>query len=417
MRLFEDGETWATFENVKRTIVNEIEKLSDQKILTCDIDEWIEYYYSKYCANCIELYEESITNELTETKIKKHNEWSRHDSYEPQFIYIDGYKIIYTIPFDGDEVLFKIKPSSMLLRRFEVENIKAPFKDDLGAITMEIYFTKQELLDKENKKAYTDSKFENEFSNYRKMIANVNADATIYNQSLRSYIRSLLEKRKEKASTFALISEQLNIPLQLKAGAPSVAPQPLKRVARKPTAMPADKPIPKEYAISDDDYKNILSIIHSACSSMEATAKTFTKNCEEELRDFIIATLNTHYENKVTGETFRRIGKTDVHVIFDNKAAFIGECKIWHGIKKLGEAIQQLFGYSTWKDTKVALIVFNKEIKDFQSVRNEIQKWITENAKSFSIATPSSWQCILHRPDCNEDMQVNVSVYDLHITD
>ncbi len=54
------------------------------------------------------------------------------------------------------------------------------------------------------------------------------------------------------------------------------------------------------------------------------TARTYYVNTEEELRDHLLATLNTHYD-AATGETFRKIGKIDIHIEFDNKAAFVGE--------------------------------------------------------------------------------------------
>ncbi len=173
--------------------------------------------------------------------------------------------------------------------------------------------------------------------------------------------------------------------------------------------------IQQEYCISDGDYKNIVNIIHNACAAMESTSRTFSKNNEEELRDFIIATLGTHYINSVSGETFRKIGKTDIHVMFDNKAAFIGECKIWHGIKKFNDAIEQLFGYSTWKDTKTALIVFNKENKDFSAIRKSVKTWIESNAKRYEIMNSNIWSCILHRDDTNTDVRVAIALYDLAV--
>lgn len=148
---------------------------------------------------------------------------------------------------------------------------------------------------------------------------------------------------------------------------------------------------------------------------MEATARTFVKPGEEELRDFILATLGTHYINMATGETFRKIGKTDIHIVFDNKAAFIGECKIWHGIKKFEDAVEQLFGYSTWKDTKTALIVFNKENKDFSSLQASVAAWIKDNAKKSEKLNGNLWQCVLHRDDTNLDVQVAIGLYDLTI--
>lgn len=69
----------------------------------------------------------------------------------------------------------------------------------------------------------------------------------------------------------------------------------------------------------------------------------------EVITPHLLATLNTHYD-QATGETFRKIGKTDILIEFDNKAAFIGECKIWHGEKVFQDAIQQVLNYSTWRD-------------------------------------------------------------------
>lgn len=171
--------------------------------------------------------------------------------------------------------------------------------------------------------------------------------------------------------------------------------------------------IPYEYSISDADYDKIVSIIDKACCQMEQTPKAFNAHGEEELRDFILALLETHYENRVSGETFRKNGKTDILVSFDNKAAFIGECKIWHGIKKINDAVKQLFSYSMWKDTKTALIVFNKNVKDFESIRRAILHWIIENAISHSQLTPNSWKFTIYRQDTNTTVQVVIALYDL----
>ena len=114
----------------------------------------------------------------------------------------------------------------------------------------------------------------------------------------------------------------LNLPLQFQT------PIQLKRIARKPLTKPETKAQPSEPYIKDSDYENINNIIFMCGTSMEKTARTYYNNQEEELRDILLAALNTHYES-ATGETFRKIGKTDIQIEFENKAAFIGECKIW----------------------------------------------------------------------------------------
>ena len=40
--------------------------------------------------------------------------------------------------------------------------------------------------------------------------------------------------------------------------------------------------------------------------------------------------------------------------------AFVGECKFWKGPKQFNEAINQLLGYTVWRDTKAALLLFIK---------------------------------------------------------
>jgi hypothetical protein len=146
---------------------------------------------------------------------------------------------------------------------------------------------------------------------------------------------------------------------------------------------------------------------------MESAPEGFSLLEEEKLRDVLVSTLETHYENLVTGETFRKNGKTDILVRFENKAAFIAECKIWHGIKKFDDAVKQLFGYTTWKDTKVALIVFNKENKNFKSILDSVEKWIKENCNGSGRKNGNMWSCSIYREETQMDIKVTIAVYDI----
>ena len=399
-----------------KELEKEIQGFSDQQICTCDIEEWADYFQSKYYIDPIILYESNIEQSISESVLKQYNTWHRMDPYEPEYYNVDGYSISFKIPFDGDANLLYLKPSTFIMTRFSVSSVTAPQGEELGSLVIVIENTKDNLkVHSDNLAQYVAGQFEGQFKNYRQMINYVNAGIKGYNDGLRQNIIGLLNKRRDKANDFAAISRALSIPLKKSKNAPTSAPVPLKRVTRKPVEKPGFRQPEPEYCISNEDYSNILNIIHGVCSSMEATARTFIKNDEEELRDFIITTLGTHYENAVTGETFRKIGKTDIHVIFENKAAFIGECKIWHGIKKFSEALDQLFGYSTWKDLKTALIVFNKDNKDFSSISRTIECWIQENTKQFKVRNGNMWECILHREDTNTDVVLSIAVYDISV--
>jgi hypothetical protein len=60
----------------------------------------------------------------------------------------------------------------------------------------------------------------------------------------------------------------------------------------------------------------------------------------------------------IGGEVENGNGKTDILVRHQNRNVFIAECKFWPGPRKFDKAIDQLLGYTTWRDTKAAIILF-----------------------------------------------------------
>lgn len=109
-------------------------------------------------------------------------------------------------------------------------------------------------------------------------------------------------------------------------------------------------------------YRNILSYIYKLCKDYERHESAYRGRQEEDLRDLIVSSLNSVFiGTNSSGETFNRTGKTDIITKApDNSNIFIAECKIWRGEKMFLEAIDQLLGYVTWRDTKTALILFVK---------------------------------------------------------
>lgn len=115
-----------------------------------------------------------------------------------------------------------------------------------------------------------------------------------------------------------------------------------------------------EPAIEEAEYQNILGIIEKMSFVMERNPRVFSTAPEETIRDHYLVQLNGQYEGSATGETFNGHGHTDILIRDGNANLFIAECKIWHGQKQFTEAIDQLLGYVTWRDTKTAIIVFNR---------------------------------------------------------
>ena len=128
----------------------------------------------------------------------------------------------------------------------------------------------------------------------------------------------------------------------------------------------------------------------------------------------MLAALNTHYEN-ATGETFRKIGKTDIQIEFENKAAFVGECKIWHGEKMFTEAIQQVINYTTWRDLRVSVIVFNKDNQSFRAVLDKIGKWVKDNTINFINKKENFFECDYFLSDSGTSVKLTILAFDLYV--
>jgi hypothetical protein len=114
-----------------------------------------------------------------------------------------------------------------------------------------------------------------------------------------------------------------------------------------------------------DFYDHIRRVVGAMARGMERTPGNYASWSEEQLRDALLVLLNTHYEGQVSGETFNKSGKADIIVRADDRNVFVGECKWWSGAAKFARAgrdepsaLDQLLAYATWRDAKLALVVF-----------------------------------------------------------
>jgi hypothetical protein len=172
--------------------------------------------------------------------------------------------------------------------------------------------------------------------------------------------RQTIEARK--ARLLADRNMVASLPFRIKARGESTQTYvaPLKRkqmVFQRKAVSESFKPEP---TLDEGDYQHILKVIEGMTRTMERSPSTFAKLDEEALRDMYLVPLNGHLEGAATGETFNAEGKTDILIRVEDRNIFIAECKIWRGPKYLTEAIDQLLSYLTWRDTKTAIIVFNR---------------------------------------------------------
>jgi uncharacterized protein YaeQ len=151
-----------------------------------------------------------------------------------------------------------------------------------------------------------------------------------------------------KSLGIAIMRTENPIPLRRKPSALRLSPS---------TIVPANSDA-QDYHLELAIYRDIVSTIDSLGKAVERTPVTHEKLGEEDLRNVILFVLNANYRGQVVGEAFSGAGKTDILLMWEGKAAFIGECKIWKGKAALNQAVDQLFSYATWRDVRVALILF-----------------------------------------------------------
>lgn len=410
--LFNGDETRVIFSRFFKDLSNEIEQLTDNEVESTELSEWEAFFYQKYEKQPIRIFENAISKNMVEEKVEKRNLYRFYN--EPEFVMVDGVKIIYSIPFDGTGALLAYRPSTFTMANFLCENIRPPKNNEYGEIVLAFYYDREELESRgDDMLQFVSRDFENTFSKYRSMIEHLNNDIEQFNKELKIEVSNRIRARFKRASSISRIREKLSIPMNLNSYSPNTKPILMKRIEKPAPQKPQKKPVQPEYCIEDKDYENINNIIFMYGSSMEKTARSHRNNDEEELRDFILATLDTHYEN-ASSETFRKVGKTDIHILFKNQAAFIGECKVWRGDKVFNDAIRQLFSYSTWKDTKVTLVFFNKHNKSFRSILSKIDNWVSSNTKSHTQAHANSWDCIYYRQDMEVNVKLHIVAFDLY---
>ena len=418
MELFNNERTNSFFNKKNHELNVDIENISDQDILNLDKEEFKNYYYNKYYIEPINILDDQITNDIEKTQIEKYNPFYESFGYgEQRTFLVDGYKINYNIPFEGNPYLLRLSPTMGIITKFDINKIiNENSKEYLPSISFSIEIEAKELDNKENPQEYIETTFNNEFNHYRSMISYINNDINGYNRGLQERITKLLDTKYHKSNNFSNLLNKINIPLKTNPNMPIPTPISLK-IQQKENKYPQKVNKDRiEYCISNDDYENIKNIINLACVSFEKTPNTINIHNEEEIRDLILSNLNTHYNSSATGETFSKTGKTDIRIQFENKAAFIAECKIWHGISEFNKAINQLFSYTTWRDVKTSLIIFNKEIKDFKSILSKIKESLNQNELCISKneINLNNWQCTFKKnKNSDEKIELNIIVCDI----
>lgn len=241
----------------------------------------------------------------------------------------------------------------------------------------------------------------------KECISFANSQVESFNSGWNETIRCEAEKRRERISANRHMAESI--------GAKFVSDS---RLPSQGHVNPSgEKDENSNHTQSSKAYEGILNLIRHQGHSFEATPKAYRNHDEEELRDIVLSQLNGSIKGKATGETFRNSGKTDICIKYEDGSAFVAECKLWNGRSSVGPALNQLVGYTTWRDNNVALVVFNKNNKKFSRILNEIPEVLNEHSLTQEVLQPGQdgeWRIVVcSEEDRGRRIVVHVFAFDL----
>ena len=382
---------------------NEIDIWGENELLSTSTEDLCKYFVDKYRIDIPILNTDDIVVDQEETQVDVRGDVSYNIVDPSQPFHVPGIRIEITVPFTGNGGAFTYQAGTSL-----------PIPMSVSVIQERLVFviTGEDL--KADKVLKEINSTLDEIDNYLTSLRR-NADRLI--SQLDSTARQCIERRKERLLANQNLVASLGFKLKERNDSSKTytAPEVRRRITPTPPQA-SSQPYQPEPILNESNYEHILGVIENMAQVMEYSPAAFSDMGEEVLRWHFLVQLNGHYEGQATGETFNYEGKTDILIRSKGKNIFIAECKYWNGSEKLKEAINQLLGYSSWRDTKVAVIIFNRN-KDFTNVLNSIKSTTKKHPnckRELDQRSETSFRFIFsHRDDTNREMTLTVLAFDV----
>lgn len=376
----------------KKLIRGYIEAQDPDEFVNTSPDELANWLVAEYSADVPRLNREGIhVAESGDAQVNVGWQPGR-DFRDPTDTTTKGTYVVYAVPFEGDPHWFRVYP-------VRVDNPPhATIHEGELTIRVETEAHRKELLERG---------LENNLREIDFYLDRLRQAGDQFNAELKSEVPELINLRRKKILADRELVESLGYPIRKRSDAPETYKVPIKRkrpmIRRpKPGSAKFERPDPE---LEMEEYEHILSILRNMVVVMEKSPKAFTTMEEEHLRDQFLVQLNGQYEGRASGETFNAYGKTDIIIKEGDRNIFIAECKFWRGPTKLSSALDQLLRrYLTWRDTKVAVLIFNRN-KDFTKVINSVRGTVRDHPLCIRVAEildETSSRYVFHHPDDRE---------------
>lgn len=362
MHPFREGDVFATFGNIEKKIEHEIRTLPNDYVIKASMAELEKFFLDKGIISPLILHtpDQYIEN-TAKTLVDVSGDFNR-GLFDGERAYVPGTQITLAIPFEGDDWLWKVSASTISVSGYPEITVHR------DKITVNYSFP-----DDHPDQAGLKERIHRDLESLENAVSYLRQDVDRHNAKMVTCVKSALEQKKQTALNAVNAVSSLGIPMK-KNAAPATYTVPTAR-RKIQTSLPrvSAEPYSPEPTLDITEYDHILKVIRSMALVIERSPQSFATLDEEAIRTHFLIQLNGHYEGTATGETFNSVGKTDVLIRVGNRNIFIAECKFWTGPKGFEKAIEQLLSYLSWRDSKCALLIFNKN-KDSSAVREKMHE-------------------------------------------
>lgn len=366
--LFAQGHLNDFLDTRREELRREIEGIDRNYLLNVSESQLCDHLVSKYALDAPNLRADEIAvADQSEVDIDVSHDILRASFDRSTPTYAKGTSITVAIPFDGSPSLFAYRPSTFTMSG-----------TPRGRVTNgELRLTYRVLDHNEQELRHS---YEATLRAVTQHLDWVRQDVSSYGASLRPTVERLVADRKQRLLANAGLAASLGIPIRTRQDqSATYSPSEIRRKPRieRPQA-PSANFVP-EPALSADEYDHILEVLERTTAVMEKSPSAFATMGEEDIRSHLLVQLNGHYEVQGVAEAFNHTGKTDILLPYEGRNVFIAECKFWGGPKLFTETIDQLLGYTAWRDTKTAVVIFNRN-KDHTGVVEKIAAAVPQHS-------------------------------------
>ena len=387
-------------------MLEEVTSIAGNRLLNTSVDDLCDYFVQTYQLHPPVLLEDKVVADQQEAQIDASNDRDRHILDRSQPFYVPGAEVTLEVPFEGEAHFFRVRPSTFT-STFPLAAVRG------NTLLLSIGLTELTPEDTKDVKSQFDRSL-GKIKDYLNWIAN---DVKPLNDELGALARQAIESRRQQLLAAKNLVASLGFPLKRRDGVPTTYASPevrRKAVPELPKASTAS--FAPEPTVDMENYEHILKVVSSMVQVMERSPNAFRNMKEEDIRSHFLVQLNGQYEGNATGETFNLYGKTDILIRVQDHNIFIAECKIWNGPKTLLESIDQILGYANWRDTKTAILLFNRN-KNFSQILEAIPKTVKSHPKckhQREYASETGFRFTLgHRDDENRELLLTILAFDV----